>query len=233
VLAGFTTRNASEDGIYLEGYPASSGVGNPVTQVLVYGVTSIGNGRHGMSPTVCDGLVVRDSTFSDQTGTAGIDIEPISSQAPNNYQIFNCVLSGNPGGGIQSGADDAGDDGTVTNMTYAFNTLSANGNYGIHAQNATGPFLILGNTISGSVVGDMYPGYGVMLRGESIGVSNATILDNSVTSCHSDGIFLNTVTASVCEDNTITGSGGEGINNQSGAGVTLAGNIESNNAGGN
>ena len=63
-----------------------------------------------MSPDGCDGLVVRDCTFSNQTSANpmnGIDCEPINDQAPNNYQIFNCVFSGNTGGGIQSGPTTA------------------------------------------------------------------------------------------------------------------------------
>ncbi len=236
VLAGFTSQNAGADGIYINGYPTAS---LAVSNVLIYGVTCTANGRNGMSPDGCDGLIVRDCTFSNQTSTNpanGIDCEPINGQAPNNFWIFNCAISGNVGGGIQSGPDDVGDSATFTNMTYAFNTVSNCGDYGIGAQNGAGPVSILNNSVSGIYAGSGdfagYPGYGIMLRGTN-GIQNVTVSGNSVTGCKSDGILLNTVTASSCTFNTVTGNGGKGIDNQSGSGVTVADNTESGNAGGN
>ena len=110
IIAGVTIQNSPGDGIYLNGYPSGAGVGAPVSNVLIYGATITNNGRNGMSPDGCDGLVVRDCTFSNQvTGNPmnGIDCEPINNQAPNNFQIFHNVFSGNTGGGIQSGPTTA------------------------------------------------------------------------------------------------------------------------------
>ena len=121
--------------------------------MTICGVTCTGNSRNGMSPVGCDGLVARDSAFSNQASANpmnGIDIEPINNQAPNNYAIFNCQFTGNQGGGIQSGPEDSGDNATFTNMTYAFNTVSGNGNCGIEAQDGAGPVNILVNTVSGT-----------------------------------------------------------------------------------
>ncbi|MDR3414800.1 MAG: right-handed parallel beta-helix repeat-containing protein, partial [Nevskia sp.] len=224
VIAGVTIQNSPGDGIYLNGYPASAGVGAPVSNVLIYGATITNNGRNGMSPDGCDGLVVRDCTFSNQvTGNPmnGIDCEPINDQAPNNFLIFHNVFSGNSGGGIQSGPDDTGDNATFTNMTYAFNTVNNNGNYGIEAQDGKGPVRILNNTISNTTSSYEFGGYGIMTRGSN-GISNVAIMGNSVTTSHSDGIYLGSATASVCSGNTVTSSGGKGINNQSGSGVTVS-----------
>jgi parallel beta-helix repeat protein len=235
VLAGFTSQNAPGDGIYINGYPSGAGVGAPVSNVLIYNVTCTANGRNGMSPDGCDGLIVRDCTFSNQTSANpgnGIDCEPINNQTPNNFQIFNCVFSGNTGGGIQSGPDDSGDNATFTNMTYAYNTVSNNGNYGIEAQDGKGPINILYNTVSTTTSSYEFPGYGIMLRGDS-GVSNVTVLGNSVTGSHGDGIYFTSTSASVCQGNTVTASSGKGINNQSGSGVTVTGNTATGNAGGN
>jgi len=239
VLAGFTSQNAPGDGIYINGYPSGAGVGAPVSNVLIYNVTCTANGRNGMSPDGCDGLIVRDCTFSNQTSANpgnGIDCEPINGQVPNNFNIFNCVFTGNAGGGIQSGPDDTGDNATFTNMTYAFNTVSNCGDYGIEAQDGAGPVYILNNSVSGTYAGTgvftCYPGYGIMLRGSN-GIRNVTISGNSVTGSHSDGILLSSASASTCSYNTVTGSGGKGINNQSGSGVAVGSNTESGNAGGN
>ena len=234
VLAGFTSQNAPGDGIYIDGYPSGCGTGAPVTNVTIYGVTCTGNGRNGMSPVGCNGLVVRDSVFSNQASANpmnGIDIEPINNQAPNNYAIFNCQFTGNKGGGIQSGPDDSGDNATFTNMTYAFNTVSGNGNYGIEAQDGAGPVNILYNTVSGTTSSYEFPGYGIMTRGSS-GIKNVTILGNSVTTSGSDGIYLANATSSTCTGNTVTDNGGEGIYNCSGSGMVVSNNTESGNAGG-
>ncbi len=238
VLAGFTSQNAGQDGIYIDGYD-SGPVEGPVTNVLIYGVTCTANGRNGMSPEGANGLIVRDCTFSNQSSSNpgnGIDCEPINNQKPNNYSIFNCTFTGNTGGGLQSGPDDSGDNATFTNMTYAFNTVTNCGNYGIEAQDGTGPVQILNNNVSGiyTATGVMaeWPGYGIMLRGSN-GISNVTISGNTVSGCTSDGIFLNSASASTCSYNTVTGNGGEGIYNQSGSGVTVADNTESGNTGGN
>ena len=239
VLTGFTSQNAPGDGIYINGYPSGAGVGSPVSNVLIYNVTCTTNGRNGMSPDGCDGLIVRDSTFSNQTSANpgnGIDCEPINDQAPNNFNIFNCLFTGNAGGGIQSGPDDSGDNATFTNMTYAFNTVTNCGDYGLEAQDGTGPVYILNNTVSGTYSGTgaftCYPGYGIMLRGSN-GIKNATISGNTVSGSHSDGIYLGSASASTCSYNTVTGSGGKGINNASGSGVTVSNNTLSGNTGGN
>jgi hypothetical protein len=233
VIAGVTIQNSPGDGIYLNGYP--SAYGTPVSNVLIYGATITNNGRNGMSPDGCDGLIVRDCTFSNQVTANpmnGIDCEPINNQAPGNYLIFHNSFTGNSGGGIQSGADDSGDNATFTNMTYAFNTVSNNGNYGLEAQDGKGPVLIMNNKVSGTTASYEFGGYGIMTRGSN-GISNVTIMGNTVTTSQSDGIYLGSATASVCADNTVTGSGGEGIDNQSGSGVTVSSNTESGNSGGN
>ena len=235
VLAGFTSQNAPGDGIYIDGYPSGCGTGAPVTNVTIYGVTCTGNGRNGLSPVGCDGLVVRDSVFSNQTSANpmnGIDIEPINDQAPNNYAIFNCRFTGNKGGGIQSGPDDSGDNATFTNMTYAFNSVSGNGNYGIEAQDGAGPVNILYNLVSGTTASYEFPGYGIMTRG-SRGIQNVTILGNNVSSNASDGMNLASASNSTCTGNAVTNNGGEGINNLSGSGMAVSNNTESGNAGGN
>jgi len=233
VISGVTIQNSPGDGIYLNGYPSGAGVGSPVSNVLIYGVTVTNNGRNGMSPDGCDGLIVRDCTFSNHVTANpmnGIDCEPINNQKPNNFLIFHNVFSGNTGGGIQSGPDDSGDNATFTNMTYAFNTVTNNGNYGLEAQDGSGPVLIMNNTISNTTSSYEFGGYGIMTRGSS-GISNVTIMGNSVTTSHSDGIYISAATSTTCTYNTVTSSSGKGINNTCGA--TVSNNTESGNSGGN
>ena len=50
---GSRPRTRPGTGSTSNGYPSGAGVGSPVTNVMIYGVTCTGNGRNGMSP---DGL---------------------------------------------------------------------------------------------------------------------------------------------------------------------------------
>ena len=52
-------------------------------------------------------------------------------------------------------------------MTYAFNTVSNYGNYGLEAQDGSGPVNILYNTVSNTRPAYEFPGYGIMTRGST------------------------------------------------------------------
>ncbi|AIF51815.1 right-handed parallel beta-helix repeat-containing protein [Pelosinus sp. UFO1] len=93
------TQDGWGDGIYL----GSNMTINYLKNVLVTNVISTNNRRQGLSIVSCDGVIIRDSDFTNQNGTApesGIGIEPNHWEthkgiAPKNIIIENCLLSGN------------------------------------------------------------------------------------------------------------------------------------------
>ena len=117
-------------------------------------------------------------------------------------------------------------------MTYAFNTVTNSGNYGLEAQDGKGPVLIMNNTISNTTSSYEFGGYGIMTRGSS-GIATSP---SWATPCPAATPTASTSArppVSICEDNTVTGSTGKGINNSCGSGCTVSNNTESNNSGGN
>lgn len=226
VIAGLTIKGCCGDGIYVGAGTRSC------SNVLVYGVTSTGNRRQGMTINCVNGMVVRDSTFSNTSGTnpqCGIDIEPESGQNVNAVQIHNCAFLGNTGGGIQCGPGDANrTTATFTGSTIAFNSFSGNANWGIRIQDCTGNALV-GNALSGVLRGALASGFGFQIRNYAL---NLVVEQNSITSCSSDGMNLSDCQGTWVSTNTVTNNAGAGIRNTS-SGVTLLNNLVSGNTLGN
>ena len=219
VLAGLTLENAPLDGITIEGNYATTNAKN----ILVYGCTINTNGRNGMSPCGVDDLIVRDSTLSHNlhNPAAGIDFECNSNQRATYCFVFNDVMNSNSdgtyGGLIQSGPDNSGSTGIMSNMVFAFLTGSANCGFGIEAQNCS-DVQILNNTISGTTNGE-YGGVGIDIVG-SRSSTNLLILGNTITSCAGDAIKVGCsgATGDYVEYNTYSSNGG-GITASSGVAV--------------
>ena len=223
-IAGLTLENAPLDGITIEGTYATTNA----KSILVYGCTINSNGRNGMSPCGVDDLIVRDSTLSHNlhNPAAGIDFECNSNQRATYCFVFNDVMNNNSdgtyGGLIQSGPDNSGSTGTMSNMVYAFLTGSANCGFGIEAQNCS-DVQILNNTISGTTNGE-YGGTGIDICG-SRSSTNLLILGNTITGCAGDAIKAEPsgATGDYVEYNTYSSNGG-GI--AASSGVTVANNAQ-------
>jgi hypothetical protein len=223
-IAGLTLENAPLDGITVEGCYATTNA----KSILVYGCTINTNGRNGMSPCGVDYLVVRDSTLSHNlhNPAAGIDFECNSNQRATYCSVFNDVMNNNSdgtyGGLIQSGPDNSGSTGIMSNMVYAFLTGSANCGFGIEAQNCS-DVQILNNAISGTTNGE-YGGVGIDIVGSRSSTS-LLILGNTITSCAGDAIQVGCsgATGDYVEYNTYTGCG-SGI--VASSGVTVAQNAQ-------
>jgi hypothetical protein len=206
-VANLALRNSPEDGIYIQ-----QSQGYTLSGVQVYGVTTTGTTRDGLTVDSGSNIVIRDSTFSNSL-SCGIDIEPNNAQNPTNVSIVNCQFSGNVNMNIQSGPDDTGDTGTFTNSVFAFNTLTG-ANIGIYQANSNG-IAILNNTISGNVQGS-YPACGIMLNdsGSSLGDTNDQVLGNSISGSAANGIYAINCHTTTVGYNTITGCAGYAIDNQ-------------------
>jgi hypothetical protein len=223
-IAGLTLENAPLDGITVEGCYATTNA----KSILVYGCTINSNGRNGMSPCGVDDLIVRDSTLSHNlhNPAAGIDFECNSNQRATYCFVFNDVMNSNSdgtyGGLIQSGPDNSGSTGIMSDMVFAFLTGSANCGFGIEAQNCSA-VQILNNTISGTTNGE-YGGVGIDIVG-SRSSTNLLILGNTITGCAGNAIQVEPsgATGDYVEYNTYTGCG-SGI--VASSGVTVANNAQ-------
>ncbi|MBI1751682.1 MAG: right-handed parallel beta-helix repeat-containing protein [Acidobacteria bacterium] len=120
VVDGVTVQDCWGDGFY---------VGFQSTRVTLCNVTSDHNRRQGLSITSVDGLVVKQSTFKNTTGTppeTGINVEPNSGETANNVTITGCTLTNNAGGGFQCGTPFAGS-AFGTNIVFDQNLVNGNG----------------------------------------------------------------------------------------------------------
>lgn len=99
-VKGLTLTGAGGDGIYVSRYNH----GEYCRNIVIDGVTSTKNQRQGMTVISVDGLQIKNSTFSETSGTspsAGIDFEPEhTSDRLDNITVTNCTFKDNNGPGI-------------------------------------------------------------------------------------------------------------------------------------
>ena len=99
-VKGLTTKDGGGDGIYISRYRD----GEYCRNILIEDITSTNNRRQGMSVISVDGLVVRNSTFSNSNGHspgAGVDFEVESIRDRLlNITMDNCVFRDNYGPGL-------------------------------------------------------------------------------------------------------------------------------------
>ncbi|WLT31179.1 right-handed parallel beta-helix repeat-containing protein [Geothrix sp. PMB-07] len=120
VVDGLTIQDCWGDGFY---------VGLKSTRVTLCNVTADHNRRQGISITSVDGMVVRQSTFKNTTGTPpekGINVEPNDGETANNVTITGCTLTNNAGGAFQCGTPFVGS-AFGTNLIFDQNLVSGNG----------------------------------------------------------------------------------------------------------
>jgi Pectate lyase superfamily protein len=118
-----------------------------------YGVVADDNRRQGLSIDNIDGMVVRDSTFSNTNNSwpgAGIDIEPQGGhQSANHVQILNSTFTANKSGVILEGY--AGNN-TINNITVTGNAFNHNPFVGLSWRNPGFGSTQSDNTFSGNTV---------------------------------------------------------------------------------
>ncbi|WP_050690586.1 right-handed parallel beta-helix repeat-containing protein [Priestia megaterium] len=128
------------DGIYMGGAYAS-------TNSKIYNVVCDQNRRQGLSITYADGVVVRDSSFINTSGTlpeAGIDIEPNTNNYTKNIVLDNVKCIGN-----RSGLQILGISEKTSKINVINSEFNNNRDYGVSITHAT-DVTLRGCTMSGN-----------------------------------------------------------------------------------
>ncbi len=188
VVEGVTLKEAAGDGVY---------VGLNASKVAVCSIVADNNGRHGLTVTSGDGVVIKNSVFKNGKKlrySLGVDIEPNQGGYINNVKITNSQFLNNYGGGMAAGYPYASGGG-VTNLVIDGNTMADNGKIG----------------------GAAYAG--IILSNQN----GCKILNNTVRNNVQDGITLYNKTRNcTVSGNTITGSGiGNNVDDNIGNGILL------------
>ena len=198
-VAGVTARECWGDGFTIAG----------ASDVVLCQVLADHNRRQGLSITGGNGVVVRDSTFTNSRGTIpedGLDIEPNAGETVANVLITGCTFADNAGDGIENGVPiSATGQAFIFNVVIDGNTLSGNGagtlhsgpRSGIEVSN-TGGHTLRNNVVRGNA------GYGIYLRD---GVTGTTVTRNTVTQNALSGILEYRSSGNTITDNTLSGNG--------------------------
>jgi hypothetical protein len=104
------------------------------TYVTVNNIVSTNNRRQGLSIGPSNYVYIANSTFSNTNGTlpqAGIDIEPLTQGVASNVRMYNIVLSGNRGNGLEM-------HNNITGIVMTNSTLTGNYGFGALAVSSTG-----------------------------------------------------------------------------------------------
>jgi parallel beta-helix repeat protein len=221
VVEGVTVKDCWGDGFYVGG-------ANGCSNITFCGVTADRNRRQGLSIVNAEGVVVRDSTFKNTSGTdpqCGVDLEPNAHQTVKGVLIRACTFTNNTGGGMWGGP--AYEDRFVTTLTDCIIencTFTGNGaklsNGAVVGFAACSGNIIRNNLITGNL------GAGIQLRSEAL---NHLVTGNLVTGTKGDGILLEDCAGSIVSGNTVTGNSGYGIKGARGHGATIGDNTVSAN----
>ncbi|MDD5319873.1 MAG: fibronectin type III domain-containing protein [Methylococcales bacterium] len=165
-VEGVTSREMWGDGFYVAGGYAQS------KNINLYGVVADDNRRQGMSIENVNGMIIRDSVFSNTKGhwpMAGIDIEPYRpEQVVTNLQIINNKFTNNYSTGVKIYSGQ-----TVSNVMVKGNTTTG-GFFGVYFNGAVSGTVVESNTINNCSVA------GIQLTG----TGNGTVLtNNTITGC--------------------------------------------------
>ncbi|WP_257307382.1 right-handed parallel beta-helix repeat-containing protein [Geothrix campi] len=198
-VVGVTSKECWGDGFAISG----------ASDVTLCNVLADHNRRQGLSITSGNGLVVKNSSFTNNRGTIpedGLDIEPNSGETVNNVLITACVFANNGGDGIENGVPIAYTGlAFIYNVVIDGNTMTGNGvatlhsgpRSGIEVSNTSG-HVIKNNTIQGNA------GYGIYLRD---GVTGTTVTRNTVTQNTLNGVLEYRSSGNTITDNTLSGNG--------------------------
>jgi parallel beta-helix repeat protein len=214
VVAGVTARECWGDGFYVAN--ASSGI-------TFCQVVADHNRRQGLSIVSGDGILVKDSTFTNTQGTdpaCGIDVEPNDGKTVSNLVITDCTVTNNAGGGIAGGPPYTKRKAAFfTGSRFSHNVVTGNKAAGILISACDGD-IIENNTIGST------EGYGLLLRSEAL---RMVVTGNTITGSTKDGIYLEDCAGTVVTGNKVSGNTGHGINQVSGCGAKVEGNLVSGN----
>jgi len=220
------------DGFYVE---------NNSSNITLCNLTGDHNRRQGLSIVSVNGLVVRNSTFKNTTGTppeAGIDVEPNDGTVVQNVLITGCTLTNNAGGGFQCGFNDAFTTSKILNTVFDSNTVTGNGinpsgggyRASILVSHCLGNASITNNIITGNT------GQGIMVMDHSANTivkSNTvtgTIMVNGNDTWTGGGIYLSECPYSSATYNIVKNNAGHGIwHVDTDATVTISNNTVSGN----
>jgi hypothetical protein len=103
-------------------------IGQGAKNINVCNVVSNHNRRQGLSIVGGDGIIIKNSAFTNTDGTnpqSGIDIEPNQGETATNIQILNSTFSGNHFYAIEFW----GDAGNISNVTVDGNTMTTGGEW--------------------------------------------------------------------------------------------------------
>ena len=142
-IAQITAKDAWGDGFYIRGASKN---------ITFCAVKADNNRRQGMSIISVDGLLVKDSIFSNTNGTApqaGLDIEPNENDTVNNVKILNSRFLDNRGIGVQiyRGPDSKS---LIKNVFVSGNTITGNKSGGLWIANSNHN-QVIGNTVQGNL----------------------------------------------------------------------------------
>lgn len=214
VVEGVTAKECWGDGFY---------VTNTSSNITFCNIVADHNRRQGLSVVSVDGMVVKNSTFTNTIGTApefGIDVEPNKGQTVTNLQIIDCLVSNNNGGGIAGGPPEKWiNSAFFTKSRISHNVITGNRGYGIAISACSGDTIDY-NTIRATT------GYGLLLRSRAL---RMIIINNLVTGSTKDGIYLEDCEGTLVNGNTVTGNSGYGILARPGCGAIITSNINHGN----
>ncbi|WLT30178.1 right-handed parallel beta-helix repeat-containing protein [Geothrix sp. PMB-07] len=203
VVQGVTAKECWGDGFYITDLSSN---------VTLCNVTADHNRRQGLSVTSVDGLVVKNSTFKNTTGTepeCGIDIEPNDGQTVRRVLITGCTLTNNAGGGFQCGSGVQFTAPRILDTVFDRNVVSGNGlkpigggyRAAVKVSHSIGNTSITNNVISRNL------GQGIMLMAFSAGtvVTGNAVTHTKMVEGHATwtggGIYV-----SQCPRSTVTGN---------------------------
>ncbi|MFA6003657.1 MAG: right-handed parallel beta-helix repeat-containing protein, partial [Elusimicrobiota bacterium] len=229
LVDGVTAKECWGDGFYVGG--ATS------TNITLQNVVADHNRRQGMSITNVNGMLVRNSTFKNTTGTEpelGIDIEPNLNETVANVRIASCTFSNNAGGGFGGGPAYVNRATTfVNNVIVEYNTFTGDGvgalspaNHAIaftSCSGGAGGNIIRNNTVANATGAGIFVSYS-----NNILVANNTVtgtIPYGASTWSGDGLILYNDTATTARGNILVGNGGYGAFQDTSVGDTISGNI--------
>jgi hypothetical protein len=146
-LRGFTIEKTGGDGLYL-----GASVNGTNKNVLVENMNFDDNHRQGISVISVDGFLVRNSRFTNTSGTppqAGIDFEPNhAGQRLVNCVLEDCIFTGNAGDGIDIYAVHLNGDSPPISITVNRSLIANNTRGGFAATLTTTGVNPVGGTVT-------------------------------------------------------------------------------------
>ncbi len=160
--------------------------------LLIDNITCDSNRRQGLSVIDCDGIIVKNSTFSNTYGTnpqSGLDLEPNAGDAVKNVLIQDCVFNNNALYGFTTYAPNGPiSDVVVENCTFTGGKVGVALRYSKNVK-------LLNSTISGCTE----QGIRVNLNNENVEITDVSItgsVANAMTLANSKNTVLKRVNIS-------------------------------------